>query len=217
MAKYFNYFPKVYYFKENSSTNLDVVTNLTSRFGFQEEFKTNSSVYYEYEIQDGDTPEIIASKYYDSPERHWLVLLFNDILNPQFDWPLDQRTLISYINDKYSSNANTANGQTGLSWASSTIKEYVIANTIIDLSTDISTETKIYVDSNTYSNIATSNLVYTLSDNSVIRFTTQKETLSYYQFEIEENENRRKIKLLKPEFVYAVEEEFKKVISNART
>ena len=37
----------------------------------------------------GDTPEIIASKYYGDPEKHWIVLLANDIINPFFDFPLN--------------------------------------------------------------------------------------------------------------------------------
>ena len=59
MAKYFNYFPKTYYYPSYESTSADVVTNIISRFGFEQSFKENSITYYEYSIQDGDTPEII--------------------------------------------------------------------------------------------------------------------------------------------------------------
>jgi hypothetical protein len=52
------------------------------------------------------------------PEKHWIVLMFNDIIDPQYDWPLDQRTIIKYINDKYSANGATHNPpQSGLVWA----------------------------------------------------------------------------------------------------
>ena len=115
MAKYFNFFPKTFYSLSDKSTAADLVTNVIARFGFEQELKENSSVYYAYDIQDGDTPETIANKYYGSPERHWVVLLFNDIIDPQYDWPLDQRTIIKYIDDKYTANgaANTS-PQTGI-------------------------------------------------------------------------------------------------------
>jgi hypothetical protein len=54
MAKYFNYFPKTVY--TLNSLDVETVTNITSRFGFEQSFKDNSAVYYEYDIQDGDTP-----------------------------------------------------------------------------------------------------------------------------------------------------------------
>ena len=37
-------------------------------------------------MQDSDTPEIIADKYYGNVEYHWVVLLFNNIIDPQFEY-----------------------------------------------------------------------------------------------------------------------------------
>ena len=78
MSKYFNFFPKTLY--TTDAKNADVVNNITSRFNFEETFKNNTAVCYEYDIQDSDTPEIIASKFYGDSEKHWIVLSFNDIV-----------------------------------------------------------------------------------------------------------------------------------------
>jgi hypothetical protein len=51
-----------------------------------------------------------------------------------------------------------------------------------------------------------------LKDGNTIRIQVSKETQSYYDYEMELNESKRKIKLLKPEFVNSVEEEFRRVI-----
>jgi hypothetical protein len=109
MAKFFNYYPKTFYSSNTKTTGLDSVTNIISRFGFEKELKNNSSAFYKYSVKDSDTPEIIASKFYDNSERHWIVLLFNDIIDPQYDWPLNNNTLISFIDNKYTANgaANT--------------------------------------------------------------------------------------------------------------
>ena len=101
MANYFNHFPLTYYSGSNT-TSLNIVTNIIARFGFEKSLKQNSSAFYEYLIKESDTPEIIASKIYGSPERHWIVLAFNDIMDPQYDWPLQYDTLIKYIDQKYS-------------------------------------------------------------------------------------------------------------------
>ena len=207
MAKYFNYFPKTVY--TLNSLDVETVTNITSRFGFEQSFKDNSAVYYEYAIQDGDTPEIIASKFYNSPERHWAVLMINNIVDPQFDWPLDQRTIISYINEKYSANASV--GQSGTTWAQANIHSYYKIETRISNSTEAELQTKLQIDANTYANVAATTTNLTLDDGNSITITTTKETKSYYDYEIEENEAKRTINLLKPEFVSSIEEELRNV------
>ena len=207
MAKYFNYFPKTFYKLNENSNDVDAVTNITARFGFEQAFKNNSAVYYEYDVQDSDTPEIIANKFYGSPERHWAVLMINDIVDPQFDWPLDQRTIISYIDEKYSANASV--GQSGTTWAQANIHSYYKVETRTTNSTGTELQSKLEIDANTYANVAATTSNLTLDDGNSITITTTKETKSYYDYEVEENEAKRTIKLLKPEFVSSIEEELK--------
>jgi hypothetical protein len=207
MSKYFNYFPKTFYKLNQNSNDVDAVTNITARFGFEQAFKNNSAVYYEYDVQDSDTPEIIANKFYGSPERHWAVLMINDIVDPQFDWPLDQRTIISYIDEKYSANASV--GQSGTTWAQANIHSYYKVETRTTNSTGTELQSKLEIDANTYANVAATTSNLTLDDGNSITITTTKETKSYYDYEVEENETKRTIKLLKPEFVSSIEEEIK--------
>jgi len=216
MAKYFNYFPKTLYTANNRTGGLDTVTNIISRFGFESSLKNNSAAFYKYDIQEGDTPEIIAAKYYDNPERHWIVLMFNDIYDPQWDWPLQYKSFIEYVDKKYSAPeyADTANTSvSGLSWAMNVnnIQSYVKVVTRTN-SDNVSIVEKLDVDANTYANIAVTTANYTLQDNSTITQKITKETKSYYDYEMEVNESKRSIKLLKPEFIPDVEKEFKKVI-----
>jgi hypothetical protein len=208
MSKYFNYFPKTLY--TSDSITAGVYINLISRFSFEGSFKKNTTVSYEYDIQDSDTPEIIASKFYDDPERHWIVLMFNNITDPQFDWPMDYRTLISFINNKYSASANV--GQSGSSWAKSHTHAYYKVETRTTISTNTITVKKIEVDANTYANVAISSSNVTLADGHIITIAVSKDTQSYYDYEMELNESKRKIKLLKPEFIQSIEEEFRTVI-----
>jgi hypothetical protein len=214
MAKYFNYFSKTFYTSDDNSPGLDTVTNIISRFAFENSLKENSSAFYPYNVQDSDTPEIIARKFYDNSERHWIVLLFNNIIDPQWDWPLKEKTLIDYIDSKYSANgaANTT-VQTGIAWAMSTnnVQSYfkIVTRTSFDGTEIIE---KLSVDANTFANVATSLNTYNLQDGTTITERVTKETQSYFQYEVDLNEAKRTIKLIKPEFVPAIEKEFKKVI-----
>jgi hypothetical protein len=215
MAKYFSYFPTTPYIKDDDSSDLDTLTNITARFGFEESFKENNSAYYEYEVRDGDTPEVIASKIYGDSEKHWIILSFNDITDPNYDWPLEQRTLVSFIDAKYTANADTANGQTGIVWSKANIKEYYKVETTTHNASETITINKYEIDANTYANVSSSTTSgFELEDGSFIDIAVSKETKTYYDYEIEENEKKRNIKILKPEFVSAVVQEFRRVIVN---
>lgn len=215
MAKFFNFYPKTFYTSNNSTTGVDAVTNIIARFGFEKELKENSAAFYKYQIQDSDTPEIIAHKFYGNVERHWIVLLFNDIIDPQWDWPLKDNDLIDYIDAKYTANgaANTT-VQSGIAWALSenNVQGYfkVVTTTGNDGTISIN---KLQIDANAYANLAATTNTYTTANNESVTVAVTKETRSYYTYEVEQNEAKREIKLLKQDFVTSVEKEFKRVIS----
>lgn len=75
--------------------------NITARNKILSTYKDNKSAFYEHSIVDGETPEIIADKFYDDIELAWIILIFNDIHNIYKEWPVDQETLQQYIDDKY--------------------------------------------------------------------------------------------------------------------
>jgi hypothetical protein len=214
MAQFFNYYPKTFYSSNAKTSGVDTVTNIITRFSFEDSLKQNSAAFYKYTVKDSDTPEIIADKFYGDSERHWIVLLFNDIIDPQFDWPLQYPTFIEYVDTKYTANgaANTT-VQTGLEWAQdvNNVQSYykVITRTG---STGEQIEERIRVDANTYANVGTSTTSYALQDGSTITETITTETKTYYEHENELNEAKREIKLLKQDFVTEVEKEFKRVI-----
>lgn len=216
MAKYFNYFPKTLYTANNKTSGLDTVTNIIARFGFESKLKENSSAFYKYSIQESDTPEIIAGKYYENPERHWIVLLFNDIIDPQYDWPMQYQTFIDYVDNKYSANnyADTANTSvSGLSWAMNVNNVQAYYKTVTRTSADGTTiSEQITVDANTWANVAATTTNFTLQDGTTITEKVTKSKQSYYEYEQLANEAKREIKLLKKDFVPEVEKEFKKII-----
>ena len=215
MAKYFNYFPKTFYTSNNDVNGVEAITNIIARFAFDSQLKENTSAFYPYQVQDSDTPEIIADKYYGNVEYHWVVLLFNNIIDPQFDWPLKSDTLIDYIDKKYTANgsANTP-AQSGLTWALSenNVQGYfkVVTTTAND---GTITQEKITIDANTYANVTTGSNTYTTQAGESVKVVVTKETQSYYTYETNLNESKREINLVKSDFLPQIEKEFKRVIS----
>lgn len=214
MANYFKHYNKTFYNKNDESTSLDVLTNLTTRISFVEKYADNTSLYYLYTIQDGDTPDIVAHKLYGNSEYHWITLLFNNILDPQYDWPLDQRSLGLYIDSKYSAEeyANTSNTNGGLSWAQSHTKEYNVTETTLIVGTNDSYSNTFVVDSATYANTTVGSSNFTLESGDVLMISTTKTAKSYFDYEIENNDDKRTIRILKPEFLDPVIREFKSLV-----
>lgn len=219
MANFFNYYPLTFYTVDANTTSLDTVTNIISRFAFENSLKENSAAFYKYNIKDTDTPESIASKYYNNPERHWIVLLFNDIIDPQYDWPLNYSNFIEYVDNKYAANgASNTTVQSGLAWAQSinNVHSYYQVNTRTLSTTTSDNKTikeKIQITSNAYANVIQSTRTFTLENGTVVTEKVTKEKLTYYDYEMEVNESKRTIKLLKPEFAGSVVEEFKEIIN----
>lgn len=215
MANYFKHFNKVFYDQHEDSPSVDVLTNLTTKISFMNQYSDNTSLYYYYSIEDGETPEILAYKLYGSVEKHWILLMFNNILDPQYDWPMEQRNLGAYIENKYSTSdyADTANtSTTGLSWAMSHTKDYFVTEETNVVGTDYKYSDTYVIDSGVYANTSTVSQTITLYSGDVLLIDTSKYTQSYYEYEIELNESKRNIKILKPEFVAPVYKEFKSLV-----
>lgn len=211
MANYFNIFPKTVYSLKNTPTSVDIITNLTSKFTISESFKNNNALYYEYVVTDGETPEMLAHKIYGNSERHWIILAMNDIFNIVTDWPSDNRTINNIIENKYVDFADVANNQTGLEWSQSNVHSYYEIET---QSNPLTTETFVretQIDHNTYSGIVASSSTYTLADGNTITIKHDRKQITYYDYEMIQNDNKRTIKILNPELLTVVEEEFKRV------
>jgi len=212
MSKYFSYFPKTIYNLDNSNS-LDAVTNLMNGFSFDESLTENSILYYEYTVADGETPEMLAHKIYGSVEKHWVILKLNGVVDVKTDWPLSQKNLMEVINDKYANNG-ILTAQTGYQWAFNTTHSYYKIETRTLVASGEKAVDTIQIDANTYANVVTTSVQYTLPDNNVLQIDTTRNLKTYYQYEVDLNESKRNIKVLKPEFVPSVTDEFVRVISN---
>ena len=101
---YFKDFPQFLYdfkYGTNEDTKMSIVTDITRNIRFRKEVLENFSLYDEYDIKDGETPEIIAEKVYGNPEYHWIIMLANQRYDYITDFPLDYTALMAQTADKY--------------------------------------------------------------------------------------------------------------------
>jgi len=97
---YFEKFPVYQYDLEDTQEQV-LITDILRRVNLRSNVAANTLVFDFYDVKEGETPDIVADKYYDDPELHWVVVTINNITS-RYDWPLDQVALSDFVNDKYS-------------------------------------------------------------------------------------------------------------------
>jgi hypothetical protein len=197
---YFNSFPKISTIDYNKNTI--VLTNILKRIELIPSLLKNPLLFYQYDIQEGDTPDIVANKYYGNSYRYWLPLLANQTIDPQWDWPLTSSQFDNYIKDKYGSVA-TATG---------TVKEYRQITTTVDSHTLEETSKTIVVDETTYNAITPSISSATFPNGATVTQTISKSAISVYDYELEQNEAKRTINLINSIYTAEIESQFKSLM-----
>ena len=98
MPSYFENFPKIYYDAVGKG-NYKLVTNLLRRVQMKEGLRETAALFDLYDIAGEDTPESVAEQFYGDQRYYWIILLFNNIKDRFYDWPLAQADFEKYIND----------------------------------------------------------------------------------------------------------------------
>jgi len=198
--QYFTTLPKIV--KTNQFGQSLLMTNLMARSSVIPSLLNNAALFYQYDIQDGDTPESVAYKYYGESYRYWIVLFANQIIDPQWNWPMNNMVFAGYLADKYPAVDVYA-----------TIHHYEKINTQFDFGTNTSTVEKVEISEDAYNNLIPSTNVYTLPTGKVSVAIT-KAAISIYDYELALNEANRTINILNNTYVNEIEKEFKSLMKS---
>jgi hypothetical protein len=196
-----------------------------------EELQDNALLFYTYDIQEGDTPEIIADKYYEDPYKYWMVLYVNQLMDPLWDWPMDYQIFNDYLIAKYQAEFirlyNSTNYPVTIeslnltedelnklvyAYVQSTVYRYEKITTTTDLESDLVTVKKNSIDFDDYYALAETTTTYNIPDGTRVNISISKNIVYIYDYENDLNESKRKIKLLNRDYVILMEEQFKKVM-----
>lgn len=100
---YFSEFPQIFYSFPTSDgkTYSQILTDITLNVRFKTPALEKIALWDEYNIKDGETPEIISEKFYNNPEYHWTIMLANQRYDIYRDFPLNSNELYNYVVSKY--------------------------------------------------------------------------------------------------------------------
>lgn len=102
MGNYFSELPTIYYdFNIAGVNEVRILRDISTNIRFKKELLSNVMLYDEYDIKDGETPEIISERVYGSPQYHWIIMLLNDKFDYINDFPLSSTQLYKHIDETY--------------------------------------------------------------------------------------------------------------------
>ena len=106
MSQYFRKLPNLNYpsLLKTRESNTDFVQtkNLFRRVKVREDLFANFMQFDKYKIVGDERPDNVAQKVYDNDDLDWVILLSNNIVDLNNEWPLTQFQLNEFLNDKYS-------------------------------------------------------------------------------------------------------------------
>lgn len=173
---YFSFFPKTSY-DLNKDNDPIIVTNIMKRFHIKDDVYNKVGIFYDYELQEGDRPDVVAGKYYGDVNLAWVVLYFNSMRRGIFDFPLSNDGFSNYIISEYGSISN----------AQDTVHHYemIVEAGKYTETGEYKKERVLHVDSATYDTLTVD----------------ARRSVSVYDWEFERNNNRRYIRLLDRKFI----------------
>lgn len=207
------YFKTLPYTTITNNNQTVVMKNIITRATLIDSLQKNIELFYDYSVQEGDTPETVAYKYYGDQYRYWIVLMANQIMNPQWEWPLTKQQFDDYIENKYQQDAAN-NSMSVVQYMSVTPHTYQKIIRTLDSNTGYLTTKTIDIDKETYDNLVTETTTKTFPDGSTVTYTLDKREINIYDYENELNESKRNIKLIDSKYANSMELQLENVMAN---
>ena len=113
MSDYFRRLPDFEYVSRLPDAKISdyiTVKNLFKKGELREDIFQNLSFFTKYKIKGNDRPDNVAFEVYNNSSLDWLVLLCNNIINIQSEWPLPQQDFDRYLLEKYGNYDTLYNG-----------------------------------------------------------------------------------------------------------
>ena len=193
---YFDLFPKVELpsFSDKRRSSFDYITlvNLFKRGKIRDEIYGNVTSFTKYSVLDNERPDSVAKKLYDDENLDWVILLANNIINIQDEWPMGQFDFQRYLDNKYNSN------QLG------EIHHYE-TNEIRNSNKVLLLQGGLRVDANF-------TFKYSDPDGSLQSINSVK-PITNLQFEIDKNDAKRSINVLRKKYVGVIIDDMKEIMT----
>ena len=198
MSSYFSEVPNFEYVSRLPDAKISdyiTVKNFFKRGFLREDIFQNLAFFTKYSITGNDRPDNVAFEIYQDSTLDWLVLMANNIVNIQNEWPLSNRDFDELMLDKYGSYDTLFNGIHHYETLEVTDARGVkIVNAGLKVESDYS---------------------ITFFDEHADQMKTVTPTIpvTNYQYEQKVNEDKRNIYLLQPRYLQIVRDDLEDLMT----
>jgi hypothetical protein len=91
---YFNSHPRIIY------NDVEVVNIFTKIIPIQRLLE-NAIAWELYDLEDGESPELLSYRLYGSVKYHWVLMMINNVIDINKDWPLSTQNFGDFVDSKY--------------------------------------------------------------------------------------------------------------------
>ncbi len=110
---YFRNIPEFAYVNRDdpkSTNEYSLVKNFFKRAKLRDDIFENIAFFEKFIIKGDDRPDNVAFQVYGDPTLDWVVLMSNNIVNVQSEWPLSNENFYEYLIDKYENETKLYSG-----------------------------------------------------------------------------------------------------------
>ena len=174
----------------NSVYDYQIVKNIFKRAVLRDDIFDEVTAFTKYSVQGDERPDQVAYRFYKDSGLDWVVLTTNNIIHVRDEWPMGNQDFLTYLNDKYTSQ---------------------------ELSNVHHYETEIIRDSRGRL-IQPEGLTVpeghsvSFLDNGVLRTESKVKIFTFLQNEIDLNDSKREINILKENYLALFLEDFSEVM-----
>ena len=197
--KYFRYIPDFDYVsrlsKAQNISDYIRVKNLFKRTKISEQIFNDLTYFTKYQVISDERPDNVAFKVYGDSKLDWMIMLANNIINVQQEWPLEHGAYYDYLIGKYGSDAALLNVH---HYETQEIKNSV-GKVVVPKGLEVpSTFSITLFDTGLGQEV-------TVNTNTVTAISNQ-------DYEDKINDNKRNIDIIKPRFIGLVIEEMERLM-----
>ena len=190
---YFNNLPDVYVrtssYRQDNVDPYTLAKNLFRRIKIREELDDVILGFTQYTIKNNQRPDQVAGEVYGDMGKDWVVLLCNNIINLYEEWPMSEDEMERYIDSEYEEEADSVHH-----WVTQEIKDMKGRVLVKD------------------GRIVPEDWSYTRPDGTVIAKEDTVRPISVYDYELEKNDQKRNIYLLRKQYLSGFVEEFSNLV-----
>ena len=180
---YFRQFPKLFYpylgNDRKSIYDYTQVRNIFRRSVIREDVLESFILFDQYNVEGDHRPDNVAEFVYGTPDLDWVILITNNITNVRDQWPMSNADLFNYLSEKYTDEQLTH------------IHHYETKK-VFDSQNKLIQPEGVFVD-------ADHSVTYI--DGGVEKTVSSIISVNYQQHEINLNDAKREIDILKPEYL----------------